>query len=262
MNRIKKLFNDKSGDILSVFFTAGHPELDDTVEIITELAASGVDLIEIGMPYSDPIADGTTIQASSFTALQNGMSIQTLFDQLEGIREKVDIPLILMGYLNPVMQYGIEKFCEQAEKVGIDGFILPDLPMAEYQAFYKQTFEEHGLSNIFLITPQTSEKRIQLIDEVSDSFIYVVSTDSTTGRTEGFNEQQVAYFRRIADMKLKNPHLIGFGISDHKSFSDASAHARGAIIGSAFIKALEKEGTISERVRNFVHKIKGLELQA
>ncbi|MEM6804743.1 MAG: tryptophan synthase subunit alpha [Bacteroidota bacterium] len=261
MNRIKKLFQDKSGDILSIFFTAGHPNLNDGTEIISELAQAGVDLVEIGMPYSDPIADGSTIQASSFKALQNGMSIQKLFEQLQGIREKVDIPLILMGYINPVLQFGIEKFCQEAEKVGIDGLILPDLPMAEYLEFYKDTFEAHGLSNVFLITPQTSEERIRLIDKVSNSFIYVVSTDSTTGKTEGFNQNQVSYFKKIQDMNLNNPYLIGFGISDHQSFKSAANHAQGAIIGSAFIKALEQPGSIKERVQTFVHKIRGLEYQ-
>lgn len=261
MNRIKTLFQHKSGDILSVFFTAGYPKLEDTAEIIHELAKAGVDLIEIGMPYSDPIADGATIQASSFQALQNGMSIKKLFEQLQHIREQVDIPLILMGYINPVIQFGIEEFCKEAQKVGIDGLILPDLPMAEYQLLYKDTFEAHGLSNVFLVTPQTAEERIRLIDEVSNTFIYVVSTDSTTGRTEGFSEGQLSYFRKIKDMNLQNPHLIGFGISDNKSFRDASEQARGAIIGSAFIKALGREGSISQKVQTFVSMIRGRELQ-
>ncbi|MCI4670586.1 MAG: tryptophan synthase subunit alpha [Bacteroidia bacterium] len=258
MNRIHHLFKNKTKDILSIFFTAGFPALEDTREILINLQKSGADLIEIGMPYSDPIADGQTIQQSSMKALENGMSIEILFQQLEGIRQVVDIPLILMGYLNPVIQYGLKKFVKKATEVGIDGFILPDLPMYEYENEYKTLFDQHQLSNIFLITPQTSEERIKKIDEISDAFIYMVSMDSTTGRVGEFTEQQLSYFDRISGMDLDNPRLIGFGISDKKSFDAASEHANGAIIGSAFIKALAKDGeaSIAEKVGTFINQIR------
>ncbi|MFK7921644.1 MAG: tryptophan synthase subunit alpha [Bacteroidia bacterium] len=256
MNRIQQLFQHKQGNILSVFFTAGFPELEDTSQIIQSLAANGVDMIEIGMPYSDPIADGETIQVSNMRALANGISINKLFEQLADIRKKVDIPLVLMGYFNPVMQYGIEQFLDKAAEVGIDGLILPDLPMFEYQTLFKEAFEERNLSNIFLITPQTTEARIRLIDESTDGFIYIVSTTSTTGKTSGFGEDTRAYFQRLEAMKLNNPGLIGFGISDNETFSTACNYAQGAIIGSAFIKALDKEGSIEERVKAFVNNIK------
>ncbi|MEM6346657.1 MAG: tryptophan synthase subunit alpha [Bacteroidota bacterium] len=256
MNRIQELFQHKEGNILSVFFTAGFPKLEDTTEIIQSLAANGVDMIEIGMPYSDPIADGETIQASNTRALNNGISINKLFAQLAEIRQSVDIPLVLMGYVNPVMQYGMENFLDKAAEVGIDGLILPDLPMHEYQSFYKADFESRNLSNIFLITPQTAESRIRLIDESTDGFIYIVSTDSTTGKTSGFGDKTKAYFQRLQAMNLKNPGLIGFGISDHETFSTACNYAQGAIIGSAFIKAIDQAGSIDERVKAFVNKIK------
>lgn len=259
MNRIQRLFTQKPGDILSVFFTAGYPELDDTVPIIEALAAEGVDLIEIGMPYSDPIADGTTIQDSNTVALRNGISIERLFAQLEGIRDRVDIPLILMGYINPALQYGMDRFLEKAAALGIDGLILPDLPMYEYEKLYRTTFERHGLSQIFLITPQTSPERIRQIDALSQAFIYVVSTAATTGRTEGFGPEQVAYFERVRAMQLQNPCLIGFGIHDHATFQQAATYAHGAIIGSAFIKALAAEGRIAEKVAHFVRRIRGAE---
>jgi tryptophan synthase alpha chain len=255
-NRIHQLFERKDSDILSVFFTAGYPELEDTVPIIEELAAAGVDLIEIGMPFSDPIADGSTIQHSNQIALQNGISIAKLFAQLEGIREKMDIPLILMGYLNPVLQYGMEAFLAKAAEIGIDGLILPDLPRYEFETFYQDSFARHHLSNVFLVTPQTSASRIRQIDELSDGFIYVVSTDSTTGKTQGFGPAQTAYFSRLQAMQLKNPLLVGFGISNHETYTAACQHASGAIIGSAFIKALGEEGSISERISRFVAKIK------
>ncbi|MEL7530212.1 MAG: tryptophan synthase subunit alpha [Bacteroidota bacterium] len=262
MNRIQQLFQHKGGNILSVFFTAGFPELEDTTEIIKSLAAHGVDMIEIGMPYSDPIADGETIQASNTRALDNGISINKLFEQLADIRQAVDIPLVLMGYFNPVMQYGIEQFLDKAAEVGIDGMILPDLPMYEYQTLFKEAFESRNLSNIFLITPQTAEARIRMIDEITDGFIYIVSTDSTTGKTSGFGEKTKAYFQRLQAMNLKNPGLIGFGISDHDTFSTACNYAQGAIIGSAFIKAIDQAGSIDSRVKAFVDKIKAPAAQA
>ncbi len=256
MNRIKALFEEKQQNILNVFFTAGYPNIDDTSTIIRELAAAGVDMIEIGMPFSDPIADGGTIQMSNQQALENGINLKRIFDQLEGIRDEVDIPLLLMGYLNPVVQYGIEAFVKKAGEIGIDGLILPDLPMYEYEKMYQGLFEQHGLSNIFLVTPQTSEARVQKIDAVSNGFIYVVSTDSTTGRSSGFGPQQIEYFTRIQAMNLQNPTLIGFGIHNHDTFQTAATYANGAIIGSAFIKALQQDKPISEIAAAFVKGIR------
>lgn len=255
-HRLQTLFQQEEKDILSIFFTCGFPELNDTRETLISLANSGVDLVEIGMPFSDPIADGGTIQMSSQRALDNGITLDLIFEQLEGIREEIDIPLILMGYLNPVMQYGMERFVKKAAELGIDGFILPDLPMYEYQTFYKELFDEHGLANIFLITPQTSEERIREIDAISSGFIYMVSSDSTTGAETNTDDVQRAYFERIQAMELISPRLIGFGIHDHATFSNACSYADGAIIGSAFIKAMDQEGPIPQKVEGFVRKVR------
>ena len=250
---ISELFNtDKK--LVSIYFTAGFPQLHDTVEIIENLEKSGVDLIEIGLPFSDPLADGPTIQESSTKALRNGMTTELLFEQLSDIRQKVNIPLIIMGYFNPVMQYGVEAFCQKCEDIGIDALILPDLPLREYQLHYKEIFNRHGLDLIYLITPQTPEERIRAIDEMSNSFIYMVSSSSTTGAKAGFSEENQEYFKRIADMKLKNPTLVGFGISDKNSFDQATAHSQGAIIGSAFIKHIETQGI--DQISSFVQNLK------
>ena len=241
MNRIKqKLSEDKK--LLSIYFTAGYPEINDTVSIIQELENSGVDMIEIGLPFSDPLADGPTIQDSSTAALHKGMTTKLLFEQLTGIREKVSIPLIIMGYFNPMMQYGVEAFCAKCQEVGIDGLIIPDLPVNEYNDHYKTTFEKYGLINVFLITPQTSDKRIRFIDEVSDGFIYMVSSASVTGSTSGFGGTQEAYFERVKSLNLKNPQIVGFGIKDNETFMKSTKTAKGAIIGSAFIKMISDEG--------------------
>ena len=241
MNRIKqKLSEDKK--LLSIYFTAGYPEINDTISIIQELENSGVDMIEIGLPFSDPLADGPTIQDSSTAALHKGMTTKLLFEQLTGIREKVSIPLIIMGYFNPMMQYGVEAFCAKCQEVGIDGLIIPDLPVNEYNDHYKTTFEKYGLINVFLITPQTSDKRIRFIDEVSDGFIYMVSSASVTGSTSGFGDTQEAYFNRIKALELKNPQIVGFGIKDNETFLKATKSTKGAIIGSAFIKMITNEG--------------------
>ena len=255
-NRINQLFESKKKDVLNVYFTAGYPSLDDTLPIAQHLDASGADIIEIGMPFSDPVADGPTIQESNTAALQNGMSIRKLLEQLEGLRENVSIPVILMGYINPVLQYGIERFCEKCRQVGIDGLILPDLPMQEYQDQYKELFERYGLKNIFLITPQTSEERIRNIDDHTDGFIYMVSSASTTGARSGIGENQQRYFERVAGMGLKNPTLIGFGISNRETFVKAAAHANGAIIGSAFIKLLHNHGPDEQMIKKFIKDIK------
>jgi tryptophan synthase alpha chain len=251
MNRIQeKLQEDKK--LLSIYFTAGYPQLDDTVSIIEDLEKNGVDMIEIGLPFSDPLADGPTIQESSTIALKNGMTTEKLFSQLKEIRNSVKIPLIIMGYFNPMLQYGVEKFCEKCEAIGIDGLIIPDLPVDVYSEKYKAIFEKHNLLNVFLITPQTSEERIGFIDSVSNGFIYMVSSASVTGATSGFGKETKDYFKRISNMKLQNPQIIGFGISDRESFLEATKFSSGAIIGSAFIKHLTKNGTktIAEFIKN------------
>jgi tryptophan synthase alpha chain len=255
-NRINQLFETKKENILSIYFTAGFPRLDDTVEIIQQLEQNGVDLVEIGIPFSDPTADGPTIQRSSEVALKNGMSLKLLFSQLKDIRKSVNIPLILMGYLNPVLQFGVEKFCTACRETGIDGVILPDLPLEEYEEQFQQHFLKNNLHNILLITPQTPESRIRQIDESSDGFIYMVSSASTTGagkKAEDFNH---GYFQRIQQMNLKNPRLIGFGISDHDTFSSACRYAPGAIIGSAFVHALQQEKEPARAVHLFIKSIK------
>ncbi len=252
MNRInQKLQEDKK--LLSIYFTAGYPSINDTVTVIQNLEKAGVDMIEIGLPFSDPLADGPTIQASSTAALKNGMTSSTLFEQLKNIRESVTIPLIIMGYFNPVLQYGVEAFCKKCQEIGIDGLILPDLPVDVYDEKYKAIFEKYGLINVFLITPQTSDQRIQFIDSVSNGFIYMVSSASTTGVQAGFGDTQVDYFKRIAEMQLKNPQIVGFGISNKATFTQATQHAKGAIIGSAFIKHLTNNGI--DTVDQFVKPI-------
>ena len=254
-NRISALFKRKDKNILSIYFTAGYPDLDDTVKIISQLEKSGVDLIEIGMPFSDPVADGPVIQNSSEIALKNGMTIKMLFQQLTQIRMSVSIPLILMGYLNPVMQYGVEDFCKKCKEIGIDGTIIPDLPLEVYESEYKEIFEINSLSNIFLITPQTTNERIRKIDALSTGFIYMVSSSSTTGVKGEVSDEQVSYFERVRNMNLLSKRLIGFGIYDKASFEKASLYANGAIIGSAFVKALEGEQVETEaKVKNFIQK--------
>jgi len=253
VNRIQqKLQEDKK--ILSIYFTAGYPNLHDTVTIIKNLENSGVDLIEIGLPFSDPLADGPTIQASSTQALKNGMTTAVLFDQLKDIRNSVKIPLIIMGYFNPMLQYGVEDFCKKCQEIGIDGLIIPDLPVDVYNDNYKSIFESYGLINIFLITPQTFEERIRFIDSISKGFIYMVSSASVTGSQSGFGDEQTHYFKRIANMSLNNPQIVGFGIHNNETFLQATTFAKGAIIGSAFIKHLSNKGVnaISDFVKNII----------
>lgn len=259
MNRIEESLRQKAskGDepkkLLSIYFTAGYPELEDTVPVIESLQASGADMIEIGLPFSDPLADGPTIQESSTRALKNGMTTEKLFGQLQGIRDSVSIPLLIMGYFNPILQYGIEAFCRKCGETGIDGLIIPDLPVEVYHEKYKEIFDAHGLINVFLITPQTSEERIRFIDSISNGFIYMVSSASTTGAKSTFGEGHSAYFDRIHAMGLKNPRLVGFGISNHSTFVQATTHSSGAIIGSAFVKALGERGL--EYIPSFVRSI-------
>jgi len=241
MNKITTLFQNKKDKILSVYFTAGFPELEDTEKIILALQDAGIDLIEVGIPFSDPLADGPVIQESSMFALQNGMNLRLLFSQLEKIKDKVHIPLILMGYLNPVMQYGFENFCKDCKKAGVSGMIIPDLPFNDYLNEYKPIAERYDLKVVMLITPATSDERIRLIDEHTDGFIYMVSSAATTGVQHSFDENRLEYFRRIGNMGLRNPLLIGFGISNRDTLTAAFEHAAGAIIGSKFIKLLVDE---------------------
>jgi tryptophan synthase alpha chain len=254
-NRINQLFETKKENILSVYFTAGFPNLNDTVEIIQQLEKNGVDLIEIGIPFSDPTADGPTIQRSSEIALKNGMNLNLLFEQLKNIRKSVKIPLVLMGYFNPVYQFGVERFCTKCAEIGIDGAILPDLPLDEFESEYKEVFQQNKLHNILLITPQTSENRIRQIDAASSGFIYMVSSSSTTGAGKKVEDFQQDYFERIKNMNLKNPQIIGFGISDKATFENACKYASGAIIGSAFVKSFQSELKQEDSIRQFVQNI-------
>lgn len=254
MNRINQKLQE-SKKLLSIYFTAGFPNLNDTVSIIQELEKNGVDMIEIGLPFSDPLADGPTIQESSTQAIENGMTSLLLFEQLKDIRKTVKIPLIIMSYFNPMMQFGVEKFCEKCREIGIDGLIIPDLPLEEYLSEYQFIFEKYNLKNVFLITPQTSNERIIEIDSVSDSFIYMVSTAAVTGSQAGFGQEQLKYFERISNLKLKNQQIIGFGINNSETFEQATLHQNGAIIGSAFIKfitinPIAKIGEFIKSIRN------------
>ncbi len=256
MNRIISLFQRQPSRNLNVYFTAGFPKITDTRIVLAALQRSGADLVEIGMPYSDPIADGETIQMSNQQALENGMSIKLLLEQLAGMRDDITLPVLLMGYINPVVQFGIENFCRQCAEVGVDGLILPDMPMDVYVDEYKAIFERYGILNIFLITPQTTEQRIRQIDEVSDGFIYMVSSAGVTGSQTGVTNEMEAYFARINAMNLRNPRLIGFGIKDNATFEAASQEANGAIIGSAFIRTLEKSQDLSADIEAFVKMVK------
>lgn len=253
MNRIDKTFQKKQ-KLLSIYFSAGHPELEDTLPILRALQDSGVDMVEIGLPFSDPLADGPTIQESSTRALRNGMTTEKLFDQLENIRENIHIPLVLMGYFNPMMQYGIERFCQKCQAIGIDGLIIPDLPVNIYHEDYKALFDQYNLYNMFLITPQTSEERIRYIDSVSNGFIYMVSSASVTGAQNNFGNTQEDYFKRIANMQLNTPQVVGFGISNAETYLTATRYSQGAIIGSAFIQFLEKNGIAA--IPEFVKSIR------
>lgn len=249
MNRIKQLFEKKQKNILSIYFTAGFPQLNDTCNVIRELEANGIDLIEIGIPFSDPMADGPTIQESGTIALRNGMTLKVLFEQLKDIRSDVMIPLILMGYLNPIMQYGFENFCKQCKETGIDGAIIPDLPFNDYISQYKPIADKYDIKIVMLITPETSDERIRLIDQHTDGFIYMVSSASTTGAQSNFDDKKQAYFRKINGMNLRNPRLIGFGISNKATLEAAQENASGAIIGSKFITLLKESVNIKEAVK-------------
>ena len=253
MNRLNKVF-EKKKNLLSIYFTAGFPEINDTLKIIKELDKSRVDMIEIGLPFSDPLADGPTIQKSSEKALSNGMTTNLLFDQLKDLRKISDIPVVIMGYFNPILQYGIEKFCSNCKDVGIDGLIIPDLPADIFKKNYKIIFEKYKLNMMFLITPQTTNERINLIDNLSKGFIYMVSSYSVTGAKDNFDKYQIEYFKRIKKLNLSNPLLIGFGISNKKTFQAACQNSNGAIIGSAYIKYIENHGV--SKTRDFIKLIK------
>ena len=254
MSRISELFKKKNKKVLNVYCTAGFPRLDSTLEVLTALQENGADLIEIGMPYSDPLADGPVIQASSTKALENGMTIPTLFGQLKAMRPAIGVPVLLMGYMNPVLQYGFERFCESAAGAGVDGLILPDLPIYEFETEYGPVMKRYGLDFIFLVTPETSEERVRKVDSLSSGFLYAVSSSSTTGKNKEINDQQ-AYFERLEKMGLRNPVLVGFGIRDKASFEAACLHANGAIIGTAYIKALENGRSVVDATREFLDTI-------
>ena len=254
-NKLEKVFQQQNINLLNVYCTAGFPKIDSTAEVILALQKAGVNMIEVGMPYSDPIADGEVIQKSNMQALENGMTIELLFAQLKKIKSKIDVPLILMGYLNPVLQFGIENFCKAAADSGISGIILPDLPMQEYEQVYKKYFVQNNLSFIFLITPNTSTERIIKADELSSGFLYAVSSSSTTG-SNNTNEDKEVYFKKLAILKLKNPLMIGFGINDSKTYQTACKYAAGAIIGSAYIKAIAKTSNISKATKAFIKTIR------
>ena len=257
MNRITELFDRQPTANLNVYFTAGYPQLNDTRRVLSALQEAGVDLVEIGMPYSDPVADGETIQQSNQQALENGMTVRLLFEQLDGMRaDGITVPVLLMGYVNPVIQFGIEQFCKRCAEVGVDGLILPDMPMDVYLREYKAIFEKYGLLNIFLVTPQTSEARIRQIDSVSEGFIYTVSSASVTGSKNGVSDNMEVYFDRINAMDLRNPRLIGFGIKDRATFDKACRYAHGAIIGSAFIRILQDSKAFEREIKDFIGSIK------
>ena len=253
MKKLNQIFQEKE-NLLSIFFTAGFPKLDDTTTIISELSNSNVDFIEVGLPYSDPLADGPTIQDSSQVALQNGMNLDVVFEQLKSIKDTNATPLILMGYLNQLLKYGEDKFCQACVASGIETVILPDLPMMEYENHYQQLFKKYGLTNVFLITPHTSEERIRKIDALTEAFIYVVASASITGAKGEISNQQIAYFERIKNMNLKSNLIVGFGISDNETFTTACNYASGAIIGSAFIKELSKNGI--GKIDSFIKSIR------
>lgn len=259
MNRLDKLFGEKTKNILNVYCTAGYPLLHSTTEVLQALQQSRADIIELGIPYSDPIADGPVIQQSNMQALENGMTIHLLFKQLKNLRATVQTPLILMGYMNPVLQFGIAEFCEAAAGVGVDGIILPDLPMYEFETQYRQYFKKHDLKFIFLVTPETSEERIRQIDKLSSGFVYAVSSSSTTGSSQNptGTKDQEAYFIKLQQMNLSNPVLVGFGIKDKLSFDAACKYTNGAIIGSAYINALKNASDISTTTKDFINGIKG-----
>ncbi len=257
MNRLQQRFEDKKSNLLTIYFTAGYPELEDTAKIIMELQNSGVDIIEIGMPFSDPVADGPVIQNSNHQALLNGMCLSKLFEQLKTIKEQVTIPILLMGYINPIWKYGLENFFAKCEECGVSGLILPDIPLDEYVESFKPLYLKYKQSNVFLITPQTSEERIREYDNECNGFIYMVSSASTTGADKvADKDKQIEYYNRVRNLGLKNPTQIGFNIKDSESFNNACKYSNGAIIGSAFIRKLGEEGDLKTKINEFIKGIR------
>jgi len=254
MNRIEELFKKKQTKILNVYCTAGFPRLKDTLTVMRALEKEGADVIELGMPYSDPLADGPVIQHSSTIALQNGMTIKKLFEQLLDFRKEISVPVLLMGYMNPILQYGFEKFCAEASAVGIDGLILPDLPEHEFETEYGAIIKKYGLNFVFLVTPETSEERVKKLDALSTGFLYAVSSSSTTGKDKNMNDVK-GYLQKLKNLKLKNPVFVGFGIKDKQTFETACENANGAFIGTAFIKALENDNDVERATKKFVNEI-------
>lgn len=254
-NRLTTLFEQKTSDVLNIYCTAGYPRIDSTIEVINALQAYGADIIELGIPYSDPIADGPVIQQSNMQALKNGMRISILFDQLKNIRDNIHIPLIMMGYMNPVLQFGFEKFCKAASLAGIDAVIIPDLPMYEFETQYQRYIEQNDLKFIFLVTPETNEERLRKIDKLSSGFIYAVSSSSTTGNSKA-DDRQIDYFKKLGDMNLVNPVLVGFGIKDKKTYMAACQYTNGAIIGSAYINVLKNAEHIGDTTKEFLNTIR------
>lgn len=254
MNHLNQLFSSKK-DLLSIYFTAGFPEIDSTVPILQSLEKAGVDFVEIGMPFSDPLADGRVIQNSGSRALKNGMSLKVLFEQLKDVRKKVTMPIVLMGYINPVLRFGMDRFIEKCVETGINGVIIPDLPFELYNEKYRSAFEIAGLSNIFLITPQTPEERVRKLDDGSNTFLYMVSSAAVTGAQKGLSDFQLDYFSRIRDMNLKTPCVVGFGISNHTSYKRVCDYAHGAIIGSAFVNMIEKSEDLDGDIQKFIGSV-------
>ena len=255
MSRIKKVFQNKSSNVLNVYCTAGYPQLKSTLSVMKALQENGADIIELGMPYSDPLADGPVIQQSGTVALANGMTIKVLFEQLKDFRKEISVPVVLMGYMNPVLQYGFEKFCADAAAVGIDGLILPDLPEYEFKTEYGTIIKKYGLDFIFLVTPETSEDRIRKLDSLSTGFLYAVSSSSTTGSDKNMGDVN-SYLKKLQDLKLHNPVLVGFGIKDKATFDAACTSANGAIIGTAYIRALENSKDVKATTKAFLSSIK------
>jgi tryptophan synthase alpha chain len=257
MNRINTLFENKKSQILNIYFTAGFPNISDTVTVLSALQEAGVDIVEIGIPYSDPVADGETIQNSGQKALDNGMTLSLLLDQLQDVRNNgITVPILLMGYFNTILQFGVENFLKRCQVIGIDGIIVPDLPISVYESEYHELFTKYGILNTFLITPQTSEERIRQVDKLSSGFIYMVSSASTTGAKTNISDTQSVYFQRINEMNLKNPKLIGFGISNKETFEKATQFAEGAIIGSAFVNLIASSTDLKKDIVDFVKSIK------
>jgi tryptophan synthase alpha chain len=256
MSKLELVFKEKSKRILNVYCTAGYPSLDSTMQVMASLQKNGADIIELGMPYSDPLADGEVIQVSSIKALANGMNIAVLFEQIKDMRKSISIPVILMGYMNPILQYGFEAFCKKAKEVGVDGLILPDLPLFEFEQFYGKIIKENNLDFIFLVTPETPEQRVKKLDSLSNGFLYAVSSSATTGKDKDFNVV-AQYLQKLQAMQLKNPILVGFGIKDKATFDAATVHTQGAIIGSAYIQQLTKGGDIETTTSQFLNSVLG-----